>query len=210
MKQLIIIGARGFGREIYNLALQCKGYKNNFEIKGFIDDNKDALRKFDNYPPIIDSVENYKPSREDVFICAIGDVLYKKKYINLILNKGGKFISLIHPSAVIDQNAQIGDGCIILQNATVGSGAIVGNFVLIQISTIIAHDVSIGNFSRIDCQVVCTGGSIINEDVTIHTSAVINQNITIEKGACVGSGSFVIRRVKEFTTVYGNPAIKLK
>ena len=37
MKNLVIIGAGSYGREIYNLALECKGYGTDFIIKGFVD-----------------------------------------------------------------------------------------------------------------------------------------------------------------------------
>jgi sugar O-acyltransferase (sialic acid O-acetyltransferase NeuD family) len=210
MKNLLIIGARGFGRDIYYLALQCYGYKKEYVIKGFLDDKKDALDEFSSYRPIVDSVENYVVGDDDIFICALGDVQQKKKYIQMILDKGGKFISLIHPSAVVDINAKIGVGCIVLQNAALGSGSIIGDFNLIQISTIIGHDVVIGNYCRIDCHAVCTGRSKIADEVTIHTSAVINQKVMVEKGATVGALSFVVRTVKENSTVFGNPAIRLK
>lgn len=59
MKNLLIIGARGFGREIYNLALESIGYGTEFTIKGFLDDKKEALDGYDGYPSIISSVENY-------------------------------------------------------------------------------------------------------------------------------------------------------
>lgn len=210
MKNLLIIGARGFGRDIYYLALQCNSYKKEYEIKGFLDDKTDALDGFSSYGPIVDSVENYIVTDDDVFICALGDIQQKKKYIKMILDKGGKFISLIHPSAIIDTNAKIGVGCIVLQNAALGSGSAIGDFTLVQISTIIGHDVKIGNYCRVDCHAVCTGRSVIEDEVTIHTSAVINQRVLVEKGATVGAGSFVVRKVKENSTVYGNPAIRLK
>ncbi|RXQ93867.1 acetyltransferase [Ancylomarina salipaludis] len=209
MKNLLIIGARGFGREIYNLALQCPGYKVEYQIKGFLDDKKNALNDFTCYPPIVNSVEDYVVCDNDVFVCALGDIQYKKKYIQIIKDKGGDFITLIHPSANIHIDSKIGVGSIVLQNATLGSGSIVGDFALIQVSTIIGHDVKVGNYSRIDCHVVCTGGAIIEDEVTIYTSAVINQNVRVEKGACVGAVSFVLRRVKEYTTVHGNPAVRL-
>lgn len=210
MKNLLIIGARGFGRDIYNLASECQGYQKDYQIKGFLDDKKDALDAFCTYPPIVDSVENYIVGDDDVFICALGDVQFKKKYIQMILDKGGKFISLIHPSAYVDPNAKIGVGCIVFPFAALGSGSIIGDFALIQGAAFIGHDGKIGNYSRIDCHVVCTGGVIIEDEVTIHTSAVINQRVLVQKGAHVGAGSFVIRTVKENSTVYGNPAIRLK
>jgi len=210
MKNLLIIGARGFGRDIYYLALQCPGYQKEYDIKGFLDDKKEALDAFDSYPPIIDSVENYLIRENDVFVCALGDVKHKKLYIQMILEKGGTFISLIHPTVIVDSNSKIGKGCIVLQYATLGSGSVIEDYVLIQISTIVAHDVKIGNYSRVDCHAVCTGGVVIEDEVTIHTSAVINQKVQVCKGASVGAGSFVIRKVKEYSTVYGNPAISLK
>ena len=72
MKNLIIIGARGFGREVSDLAQYCIGYKSEFVIKGFLDDDNEILDKFIGYPPIIDSVENYAIEENDIFICEIG------------------------------------------------------------------------------------------------------------------------------------------
>ena len=43
MKHLLIIGARGFGREVYDLAMDCIEAGAEFDIKGFLDDKKDAL-----------------------------------------------------------------------------------------------------------------------------------------------------------------------
>jgi len=210
MRNLLIIGARGFGRDIYNLALECYGCQKDYQIKGFLDDKKDALDTFCDYAPIVSSVENYIVEDDDVFICALGDIQYKKKYIQMIIDKGGKFISLIHPTAHVNINAKIGIGCIVLNNAFLGSGSIIGDFVLIQISSIIGHDVKIGNYSRVDCHAVCTGGAVLEDEVTIHTSAIINQKVRVRKGATVGAASFVIREVEANSTVYGNPAIKLK
>ena len=56
MKNLLIIGSRGFGREIYNLALESICYGTEFTIKGFLDDKKEALDGYDGYPSIISSV----------------------------------------------------------------------------------------------------------------------------------------------------------
>ncbi|HJY11908.1 MAG TPA: hypothetical protein VJ304_03925, partial [Flavobacterium sp.] len=87
MKNLIIIGARGYGREVCGLARQCSGYNTEYIIKGFLDDKLDALNGFDNYPDIISSVENYEIQENDVFVCALGSVQWKKHYVEIILSK---------------------------------------------------------------------------------------------------------------------------
>lgn len=210
MRNLIIIGARGFGRDVFNLAMQCSGYNVDYRIKGFLDINENALDDFQTYPEILGSYENYNVETSDVFICAFGDVRHKKKAVESIRAKGGEFITLLHPAANIEKNSKIGNGCIILQNAGIGAGSIIGNYALIQVSTIIGHDSRVGNYSRIDCNAVCVGGVVVEDEVTIHTSAVINHKVVVGKGATVGALSFVIRNVKENSTVYGNPAVRLK
>jgi acetyltransferase-like isoleucine patch superfamily enzyme len=110
----------------------------------------------------------------------------------------------------VSKDVVIGEGSIILEYATIGPGAEVGAFCLIQIASIIAHGNKVGDFSRIDCHVVCVGNVQIGNRVTIHTSAVINHGVIVGDGSVVGALSFVVRKVKPCTTVWGNPAKTLK
>ena len=82
MKKLLIIGARGFGRGVYHLFMDCVkfGSIKDVECKGFLDGNKDALKGYSGYPPIISSVEDYVVDADDVFVCAMGDPVYRKLY----------------------------------------------------------------------------------------------------------------------------------
>ncbi|MDE6173206.1 MAG: sialic acid O-acetyltransferase, partial [Bacteroides sp.] len=90
-----------------------------------------------------------------------------------------------------------------------GADSKIGNYNMIQSYTVIGHDAQIGDFNRIDTHVTCIGGIQIKNETTIHTSAVINHKVIVEDKAHVGACSFVIRKVKAGTTVFGNPAKKL-
>lgn len=46
MKKLVIIGAGGMGRTLYNIATESLGYGTDFTIKGFIDDDLGGSRQF--------------------------------------------------------------------------------------------------------------------------------------------------------------------
>ncbi len=105
MKNLIIIGARGFGREYCQGLRLREGYGKTFAIKGFLDDKADALEGFEGYPPILSSVEDYVPEPGDVFTCALGSPVYRRKYTEMMLAKGGVFETLINPNAIIHQSA---------------------------------------------------------------------------------------------------------
>jgi hypothetical protein len=60
MKKLIIIGAGGMGRAIYNLAVECKEFGIEYVIKGFVDDNIYALDEFRGFLPIINTIKDYQ------------------------------------------------------------------------------------------------------------------------------------------------------
>ena len=208
MKNLIIIGAGGMGRTLFSNALESVGYGEKFVVKGFIDDNLHALDGFPNYPPIIDTIKDYVPQKDDVFVSSIGGTA-RRPCMEEIISRGGEFMELIHQTARIYTNAQLGKGNFIGAYTVIGNDAVVGDYNMIQSYTVIGHDAKIGNWNRIDTHVTCVGGIVIEDEVNIHTSAVISHNVRVESGAHVGALSFVIRKVKAGTTVMGIPAKRL-
>ena len=210
MKNLLIIGARGFGREIYNLALESIGYGTEFTIKGFLDDKKEVLDGYDGYPSIISSVENYAVQSDDVFICALGDVIYKKHYVDILQAKKAHFINLIHRSATIGKNTNMGIGCIICRNVNISCDVTIAYFVTFQPFVTIGHDAIIGSFCHLNTYSFMGGFSQLENMVTLHTGAILLPHVKVEEGAVVGASSVAVRKVKSGTTVYGNPATLLK
>ena len=208
MKQLIIIGAGGMGRTFYDMARESIGFGTEYVIKGFIDDNTAALDGFENYPPILGTISEYKPKANEVFICSIGGVSRRKCMEEIIAN-GGSFLTMIHKTARIGTNVTVGEGTVVGAFTSIGADAKVGKYNLIQAYTVIGHDSHIGNWNRIDTHVTLVGGTIVEDEADIHTSAMINHKVVIESKSRVAACSFVIRRVKSGTTVMGNPAKRL-
>lgn len=208
MKNLIILAAGGMGRTLYDMACESIGFGSQFTIKGFIDDNLQALSSFSSYPSIIGKISTYMPQENDLFVCSIGGNA-RKNCMNEIIRRGGQFITLIHKTARIGSNVKIGGGNIIGAYTSIGADAVIGNYNMIQSYTVIGHDVRIGNWNRIDTHVTCVGGTVVGNEVDIYTSSVLNHGVVVEDGAHVGACSFVIRRVKAGTTVMGNPAKRL-
>lgn len=209
MKNLLIIGASGFGRDLIDIAKTLPNYGIDFVIKGFLVHKQEylnSLEKYPQYPPVLGMVNDYNIQCDDVFICSLGDVNEKKNVVMPLIEKGVEFFTIIHPTARISPCASIGKGSIIEANVTIGSGAYIGDHCLIQTSSVIAHDDIIGNYSRIDCNVVCVGNVVVEEGATIHTSTVINHGVRVGAFSVVGAMSFVIRKVKPGITVQGNPA----
>lgn len=210
MKNLLIIGARGWGREVSLLAQHSLGYGTEFQIKGFLDDKTDALAGLIGYPPIIGSVEHYEPKEDDVFICALGDVRYKKHYAEIILNKGGEFINLIHEKAFVSRGVDMGFGCILGASVSLSCELFIGNFVTFGEGAIVGHDSRIGDYCHLSARCFLGGGVVLGEGVTMHPGSMVLPHKEVGNYATIGALSVVTKKVREGVTVYGNPALMLK
>lgn len=209
MKNLMIIGARGFGREVYQLADECIRAGLQIKVSGFLDDKNDTLDNYNNYPPIVSSVENYLPQDDDVFICALGNPIDRKKYSQIILDKGGIFISLIHPSVRIGINSILGNGCIVNNNVILSCDVKIGDFVVLMPSSVIGHDVSIDDYSHVGSFAFMGGFSKAGKCSVLHPGSKILPHKLVGENSIVGAGSVVIRNVKFGITVLGIPAKKI-
>lgn len=209
MKQLIIIGAGGMGRTMFDLARESYGFGTEFEIAGFIDDNLNALNGFENYPPIVGTISNYEPKEDEVFVCSIGGH-FRRKCIESLLSKGAEFISLIHNTSRIGSNVKMGTGTLVGTYTTIAADAELGDFNFIQSLTIIGHDCKIGSWNRIDSQVMMVGATTIGDENMIHTGAMINHNVHIGNNCTIGACSFVTMDVPSDSTLFASPARRLK
>lgn len=209
MKHLLILGAGGFGREIYWLATESIGFDEEFDVKGFLDPDIHRLDNFKGYPPIVGFEATYAIQPDDVFICAFGDITLKEKCCKIIKERGGKFISLIHKEAYISKNVIIGEGCIISRGVAISCDIQIGNFVSIQGFAVIGHDAIISDYVSLGTRTFLGGATKIGYASILHTNSIILPMVSVGRNCVVGAGAVVIKKVKDGDTVYGNPAKKL-
>lgn len=208
MKHLVIIGARGFGRGVYHLFMDClnHGAITDIDCKGFLDGDSSVLDNYKGYPPVISSVEDYVPQPDDVFSCAMGDPVFKKKYVEEIQSKGGDFISLIYPNIIIGPNSTIGKGAIVLSNVKVGCDVTVKDFVTICEGTILGHDTQIGNWCHLGPISTLGGFSKFGESVNMHPRVGVLPYVSVGDNVVIGNGSTVLKDVPSDVSVFGTPA----
>lgn len=202
---LVIIGASGLAREVYDLANICFGGVCDFTIKGFLSDGPSTIFEM-GYPAVLNRVADYQVEEGDVFFCAIGNVHDRKKTVEIIRSKGGDFVNLIHPSSIISPSAKIGNGVAIKAFCSIANDVQIGDYTYLQSSVIMGHDVSVGKYCQINSFSFFAGYVQVDDLCTINAGARLIQNVVVEEGSKVGMGSVVLRRVKKGTTVFGVPA----
>lgn len=209
MKNLIIIGARGWGREVL---WSVSGLVRNGEIavKGFLDSNSHALDGLiGDFPPILGSVEEYDVQPDDIFFCAMGEPAWRKHYVELIEAKGGHFYTFVSPKAIISPNAVIGEGSFIAADTTISDNVVIGKQSMIHGLCTLGHDVKIGDYVSIEAYCFFGGYSSVGNNSAVHVRSTIIAHKKIGENSSVGAGSVVLRNVKDGVHVFGNPATKI-
>jgi sugar O-acyltransferase (sialic acid O-acetyltransferase NeuD family) len=210
-KPILIVGAGGFGREVFWLISEINSCNHEWDVLGFLDDDKNALDNFENYPAIIGTINDYDVINNryngTVFIInAIGDPDTRKKTVCSLNNVGAKWATLIHPTASIGTNSTIKEGSILTRNSIVTCDAKIGCHVHINIFSSCDHDTTIGDFCTISPKVDVQGGAQLGEGVFLGGSAVVLPKARVGDWSRVGALSLVLRNVKPKTTVFGVPA----
>jgi sugar O-acyltransferase (sialic acid O-acetyltransferase NeuD family) len=209
MKNLIVIGASGMGREIYLFAFECHGYGREYRVKGFLDDRPHILDGYRGYGPILGTVEEYPVQPSDVFVCAVGDPHARKKYAELIQQRGGVFQTLVHKRTGIYGTTRLGEGCIVEADVHISTDVKLGRCSVVFGFTTIGHDVVVGDYCHLGAASFLGGNVTLGECVTVHPGGKIVPGRRIGAGATVGAGSVVIRDVTPGDTVFGVPAVSL-
>ena len=122
MKNLIIIGAGGFGREAADAATHAIGYETEFRLKGFLDARPEALEGYAGLPPVLGSPEDYVPQADDVFFCALGNLAARRRCVELLKAKGAKFQSIIDQTARIGARTHLGEGVFVAYGVSITAG----------------------------------------------------------------------------------------
>ena len=211
MKDLYIIGAGGFGKEVAWLVERINEKKKIWNIKGFIDDEESRGDGHAGYP-IVGSVQFLKEIAEhsEVYaVCAIGTAQVRKQIIERLKESNVKFAVVVDPSVVVANRVKVGEGAIICANSVLAVDSSIGNHVIINLSCVIGHDDVIEDFVTVHPGVNVSGNVTVGNTSELGTGTKIIQGKTIVPNTIVGAGAVVIKDITESGTYVGVPAKKM-
>ncbi|MFC3904140.1 acetyltransferase [Clostridium disporicum] len=210
MKNIVIIGAGGVGRETSLIIQQINELEPTWNLIGFIDDNKDNWGKVINGYSVIGGIDSLEFLTPDTYVLiAIANYEVKKKIVNKINNKL-KFATIIHPKVWVHDYMTIGEGTIIYEGAILTSNIEIGNHVIISPKCGVGHDSIIKDYVSLLWNVNVSGNDIIEEGVMMGSGSTVIQGKKIGKGSNIGAGAVVIEDVDSFSTAIGVPAKVIK
>ena len=212
MKDLIIFGASGFGREVAWLVERINIRKPTWNLLGFMDDDDTIQGERINGYPVLGKTDDVIRFSEAYFVCAVGASRTREKIVQNLKNNNPqiKFGTIIDPSVEISDLVSIGKGCIICANSIVTVNIVIGNHVIINLDCTIGHDAVISDFVTLYPSVNVSGITNIGHGVELGTGMQIIQGKTIGEYSIVGAGAVVVKDIPARCTAVGSPAKPIK
>jgi len=203
MKNIIIYGSGGFGKELTWIVERCQR-----KVVCFIDDDK--TKNFNNIEvnSFSEGIMKY-PNSE--FLVSVGDPKIRRFLTRKMLEKKIKPSTIISPDVLYSSSVSIGIGTVVCPGNIMTCNIQIGNYNQINLGCTIGHDVIIGDFVTLSPGVHISGNVIIESGVFIGTGAVIlngtkDKPIRIGENSIIGAGSCVNRDVIAGKIVFGVPA----
>lgn len=212
MREIIIIGAGGFGREVADIvhAINSASDQPRWRLLGIADDSPsevNLLRLQQRSLHHLGSIDELiaRPDRPH-YVIGVGDPAARRDLANRLQREGFPAATLIHPDATIGSRVAISEGTILCAGVRLTTNIILGRHVHLNLNATVGHDTTIGDFVSINPLASISGDCLVETDALIGVAAILLNGIQVHTGAVVGGNSCVVNDVPPGATVKGVPA----
>lgn len=204
---MIIVGAKGFAKEVLEVFSQMDALQN---LVFFDDVSQDLpLKLYDRFPIIrtYEALEAYMLHQDPRFVLGVGTPKLRKQLHDKLVSVGGELSGVISPFAQVGTFGNtLGAGCCIMTGAIITNDVSIGKGCLINLNCTIGHDSKLHDFVELSPNVNVSGRCQIGSYTSIGTNAVLIPDITIGTNCIVAAGAVVTKDVPDNCLVAGIPA----
>lgn len=214
MRTLLIIGAGGFAKEVLWSALEMNRaftQLDRWDLVGLADDDEAKHGQEVSGHPVLglpETVVADLDGREVWYHCATGLNENRCRLAARLDALGCHAATIIHPSALIAPNVQIGGGAYIGAFTVINPDVVIGDHVLINQRVAIGHDVVLEGFSQVNPGGQINGTCRVGRFALIGSNASLHPTVRVGERAVVGANSQALQNVPPNTTVNGVPATR--
>jgi len=204
LKKLIIAGTGGLAAEVTEYLNEI----NDTEILGYLDLDSSNMGRYEYTAPYLGHESDYTPVGETFFIAPIADTEIRVKIFQILISKGLKPYTMIHPASWISKTAKISEGNIIAPFCTIGPKASIGIGNIINYYSLIAHDAQLGDFNVLSPRISVTGNVAIKDKCFFGTSVSILPSVSLGSRCKVQAGAVVSKDAPEGSFIHSSAKIK--
>jgi sugar O-acyltransferase (sialic acid O-acetyltransferase NeuD family) len=202
--KLIIIGASGHGKVVGDIAIKM----NKWQSIAFLDDDE-SIKTSMGLEVIGKTDDAFTYKDEADFFFAIGNNATREKVQEKLIDEGMSVVSLIHPSATIGTDVEIGIGTAVMAGVVVNCSTRIGKGCIINTSSSLDHDNVIKDYVHISPGASLAGTVKVGKGSWLGIGSVVSNNVNICSGCKVGAGAVVVKDITEPGTYVGVPVKKI-
>lgn len=208
MKDLIILGASGFGREVAWAVERLNKVAPTWNLLGFMDDADNIQGTEINGYKVLGKTVDVGNYPDTYFVVAVGVSRTREKIVSNMktVNPSIKFGTVIDPSVEISNLVTIGEGTIICAHTIITVNIEIGAHVIINLDCTIGHDAVLQDFVTLYPSVNVSGITNIGHAVELGTGMQIIQGKSVGDYSIVGAGALVVKDIPAKCTAVGSPA----
>ena len=204
MEDIILLGLGGHAHSVTDSIEQTGKYN----IIGFLDTEEMLGKHFRDYCVLgtDDALGKYfDKGIKNAFVTIgfLGKGNIRNQLYKQLKNIGYLVHDIIDGSAVVSENAELGDGVFVGKNAVINANAKIGEMCIINTGAIVEHDCTIGKFSHIAVGSVICGGVSVGEQTMIGANATVIQEKEIGSHCVIGAGTIVSKNIQDNVIRYG-------
>ena len=190
--RLLIYGAGGHGRSLAALIRTL----DQFSILGFIDDGYQAGEEIFGLEILGGKEALPELYASGIRLCVngvggIGDLPSRLGVYAVLHDLGFRSPSVVHPTAFIEDSAELSQGVQVFPFAYLGTEVQVGYGCIINTGAIISHNCVLAPYVNLSPGATLAGGVLIEEGALIGMRATVNLNVHIGQRARIGNGATV-------------------
>ena len=152
MQQLFIFGTGSHARKVFHYATSL-----GWTVVGFIDESSNAQAPISGFP-IITYSELSAQNQDVALFVAIGNPEVRARLMDKFSENGWTLPSIVHQTAYVAPDVDLGEGVLISAGAIVETGATISRGSIVDVGVIIDHDAKVKEFSHLRPGQICGPG----------------------------------------------------
>lgn len=195
--RVVVIGGSGHAKT----CIEILKSRRDLELAGILDDGLEKDHQVMGLP-VLGTLEDMSSlARDGVGFAVLGigslfDLPARLKLVARAEQAGLKFLTIIHPSAVVEPSASLGQGVQIHAGAVVSADTVVHDHAVINTSAVVSHDCVIERNAHIAPGAILAGAvkvgcnALVGMGTTVFIGVTIGDNVVINNGQNIFNDHF--------------------
>lgn len=204
--RLLIIGAGGHARVVISIARQMGTWDVAGVLAREIPPKPEQIYGVPIIGTYLDANRLLQAEGWHHAALAVGDNRERASHQSILTQLGFVFPVLLHPSALIEHNVTLGDGCVVCAGAILCVEVRIGYGSIVNTGAIVDHETQVGDHAHIAPGCRVAGRVNIGRGAMLGIGSSVREKISIGAGSLIGAGSVVVDDIPGGVVAYGIPA----